>query len=149
MIVGGPIGRNGRTAWHAVLDEMRRCGVRQRLAMPGFVPDAAACLPAFDLLLNTSLYEGTSMATLEALVNGVPVVASRVGGQGELPAEGLTLVNKDAPLDDWAAAVRVALARTPSPPDWTGFPSYRLWTLAHLAVTVAPADRLLVRSPPT
>lgn len=144
VIVGGPIGRNGRTAWQAVLDEMTRGGVRARLAMPGFVPDAAACLPAFDLLLNTSHYEGTSMATLEALVNGVPVVASRVGGQGELPAEGLTLVDKEAPLDDWASAVRAALDRSPSPPDWTNFPSYRLWTLAHLAVDVAPTDRVLM-----
>src|SRR5262245_44963096 len=89
VIVGGPVGKHGRDAWFAALDEMARCGVRHRLAMPGFVPDAAACLPAFDLLLNTSLYEGTSIATLDALVNGVPVVASRVGGQGELPADGL------------------------------------------------------------
>ena len=144
VIVGGPIGRNGRAAWQAVLDEMTRCGVRRRLAMPAFVPDAAACLPAFDLLLNTSHYEGTSIATLEALVNGVPVVASRVGGQGELPAEGLTLVDKEAPLDAWAAAVSAALDRSPSPPAWTGFPSYRLWTLAHLAVDFAPSDRVLI-----
>ncbi len=150
VIVGGPIGRHGRAAWHAVLDEMTRCGVRQRLAMPAFVPDAAACLPAFDLLLNTSLYEGTSIATFEALVNGVAVVASRVGGQGELPAEGLTLVDKDAPLDEWAVAVSSALDRSPSSsaslasPAWTGFPSFRLWTLAHLAVDFTPSDRVLI-----
>jgi glycosyltransferase involved in cell wall biosynthesis len=145
VIVGGPIGRNGRTAWHAVLDEMTRCGVRRRLAMPAFVPDAAACLPAFDLLLNTSHYEGTSIATLESLVNGVPVVASRVGGQGELPAEGLALVDKDAPLDEWAAAVCAALDRAPSPPPaWTRFPSFRLWTLAHLASDFTPTDRVLI-----
>jgi glycosyltransferase involved in cell wall biosynthesis len=146
VIVGGPIGKNGRAAWHAVLDEMTRCGVRQRLAMPAFVPDAAACLPAFDLLLNTSIYEGTSIATLEALVNGVSVVASRVGGQGELPAEGLTLVDKDAPLDEWAAAVSAALDRSSSSaPAWTRFPSFRLWTLAHLAGgDVTPTDRVLI-----
>jgi glycosyltransferase involved in cell wall biosynthesis len=107
VIVGGPVGKNGREAWHAVLDEMARCGVRHRLAMPAFVPDAAGCLPAFDLLLNTSAYEGTSIATLEALVNGVPVVASRVGGQGELAADGLTLVDKNAPLDDSIVCCRI------------------------------------------
>ncbi len=150
VIVGGPIGKHGRVAWHAVLDEMTRCGVRQRLAMPAFVPDAAACLPAFDLLLNTSLYEGTSIATFEALVNRVPVVASRVGGQGELPAESLWLIDKDASLDEWAAAVSAALDRLPSrsaspaPPAWTGFPSFRLWTLAHLAVDFTPSDRVLI-----
>src|SRR5207302_10188229 len=57
-IVGGPVGRHGGDAWRAVLDAMRDAGVRDRLALPGFVPDAAACLPAFDLLLNTSDYEG-------------------------------------------------------------------------------------------
>src|SRR5262249_9738419 len=54
VIVGGPVGRNGRDAWKAVLDAMSEAGVRGRLAMPGFVPDAAACLPAFDVVLNTS-----------------------------------------------------------------------------------------------
>ena len=143
VIVGGPVGKNGRDAWFAALDEMARCGVRHRLAMPGFVADAAACLPAFDLLLNTSMYEGTSIATLDALVNGVPVVARRVGGQGELPAEGLTLVDRDAPLDEWAVAVAAALNRSLPYPAWTGFPSFRLWTLAHLATDFTPTDRVL------
>jgi glycosyltransferase involved in cell wall biosynthesis len=142
-IVGGPVGRNGREAWRAVLDAMSQAGVRGRLAMPGFVADAAASLPAFDVLLNTSRYEGTSIASLEALVNGVPVVASRVGGQGELGSEGLTLVDKDAPLAEWAAAVSAALEQRPPYPSWTGFPSFRLWTLAQLARPVAPNDRVL------
>jgi glycosyltransferase involved in cell wall biosynthesis len=143
VIVGGPAGRHGRDAWHAVLEEMRAAGVRHRLAMPGFHPDAAACLPAFDLLLNTSVYEGTSIATLEALMKGVPVVASWVGGQGELAADGLTLVDKDAPLDAWAGAVATALHQSPPFPAWTGFPSYRLWTLAHLARPFRRDDRVL------
>jgi len=142
-IIGGPVGKNGRDAWHATLEAMTDAGVRGRLAMPGFVPDAAATLPAFDLLLNTSRYEGTSVATLEALVNGVPVVARRVGGQGELPADGLTLVDKDAPMAEWANAVLGALHRRPSFPSWTGFPSCRLWTLAQLARPLRPDDRIL------
>jgi glycosyltransferase involved in cell wall biosynthesis len=143
VILGGPIGRNGRDAWNAVLDEMRRHDVRHRLAMPGFVPDAAACLPAFDLLLNTSDYEGLSIATLEALVNGVPVVASHVGGQGELGSDGLTLVPKNAPRDVWLEAVARALGSTPTRPSWAGFAAHRLWTLAHLARPVARNDRVL------
>src|SRR5256885_15384809 len=117
--------------------------MRPRLARPAFVPDAAACLPAFDLLLNTSAHEGRSIATLEALVNGVPVVASRVGGQGELPADGLTLVDKHAPLDDWAGAAAAALDRSFRYPARTGFSSFRLWTLAHLAADFTPQDRVL------
>src|SRR5207245_10560669 len=47
VIVGGPVGKNGREAWRAVIGEMRDAGVRHRLAMPGFVTDAAAGRPAF------------------------------------------------------------------------------------------------------
>jgi len=144
VIAGGPAGRNGSDAWHAALDAMQAAGVRNRLAMPGFVVDAAAALPAFDVFLNTSRYEGTSIATLEALANGVPVVASRVGGQGELTSDGLTLVDKYAPLDEWAGAVLAALDRRTSYPAWAGFPSFRLWTLAHLARPVKAADGVLI-----
>jgi glycosyltransferase involved in cell wall biosynthesis len=143
VILGGPIGRNGRDAWLAVLDQMRRAGVRDRLAMPGFVADAAACLPAIDLLLNTSDYEGLSIATLEAIVNGVPVVASRVGGQGELGSAALALVGKTASRDAWIDAVMRALGSRPARPSWAGFPSHRLWTLAHLARPFARNDRVL------
>ena len=143
-IVGGPAGRNGRAAWQAALDAMQTTGVRNRLAMPGFVVEAAAALPAFDVLLNTSRYEGTSIATLEALANGVPVVASRVGGQGELPSEGLSLVASGAPLDVWAASILEALERRAPFPRWAGFPSFRLWTLAHLARPYDRGDRILV-----
>jgi len=143
VIVGGPIGKHGRATWEDVLAEMRQCKVRHRLAMPGFVADAARCLPAFDLLLNTSDYEGLSVATLDALVNGVPVVASRVGGQGELAEPGLTLLDKAAPLDDWADAVLRAVGSSPPRPAWTGFPSHRSWTLAHLTHPFDRTDRIL------
>jgi glycosyltransferase involved in cell wall biosynthesis len=142
-IIGGPVGKSGREAWQAVLDAMELTGVRNRLAMPGFVVEAAAALPAFDVLLNTSRYEGTSIATLEALANGVPVVASRVGGQGEVASEGLTLVEREAPLDVWASRLLEALDRRVPFPSWAGFPSYRLWTLAHLARPFRRDDRVL------
>ena len=106
VILGGPVNtREGRTAWESVVSEVHRLGLRSRVAMPGFVPDAAARLPAFDAVLNTSNFEGLSVATLEALLNGMPVVASKVGGQGEITAEGLTLLPADAPESEWVAAL--------------------------------------------
>lgn len=42
----------------------------------------------------------------EAHVSGIPVVASKIGGLPEAVGPGGTLLNKDAPVDDWAAAVR-------------------------------------------
>jgi glycosyltransferase involved in cell wall biosynthesis len=113
VIVGGPTGRDGRAAWHEVLAEIERLGLRRRVALPGFLPDAARCLPAFDAFLNTSRHEGLSIATLEALASGLPVVASRVGGQGEVEHERLTLLSRDAPCDAWVDALAGALSALP------------------------------------
>jgi glycosyltransferase involved in cell wall biosynthesis len=120
VIVGGPVGRDGLLAWHAVLSQARRLGIERNVRLAGFVRGAADCLPAFDLLLNTSRYEGLSIATLEALAAGLPVVASAVGGQGELPAPGLTLMPYEAPETEWARVADEALQGRPAPPAWRG-----------------------------
>ena len=69
-------------AWKAVLSQALRLGVTDRLRLPGFVPSASQCLPAFDLFLNTSRYEGLSIATLEALaheaLDPTPLVTTRI-----------------------------------------------------------------------
>jgi glycosyltransferase involved in cell wall biosynthesis len=143
VILGGPIGREGRAAWDALLEEMERSGVRPRLALPGFVPDAARCLQAFDVVLNTSRYEGLSIATLEALVNNVPVVASRVGGQGEIDHRSLRLMAPEAPPEAWVEALEQALTAKAETPAWASFPSHRLWTLAALARPVRKSRKVL------
>ena len=71
VILGGPIGRDGQLAWAAAVEQCRRLELRDRVRMPGFVADASRALPAFDALLNTSHYEGLSIATLEALAAGI------------------------------------------------------------------------------
>jgi glycosyltransferase involved in cell wall biosynthesis len=144
VIVGGPVGKQGRCAWEAILAEMVRHDVRHRLAMPGFVRDAGACLPALDLLLNTSDYEGLSIATLEARIHGIPVVASRVGGQSELGQDALTLVDKGASIETWIDVVDQALGSRPATPAWRAFPSHRLWTLANIARPFQATDRVLI-----
>jgi glycosyltransferase involved in cell wall biosynthesis len=132
VIVGGPTGRDGALAWRAILAQARRLGVESRVRLPGFIADAADCLPAFDVLLNTSRYEGVPIATLEALSAGLPVVASAVGGQGELPASGLALLPFSSSDDCWANAVATALSSAPALPAWRGAPAHRMWILFHL-----------------
>jgi glycosyltransferase involved in cell wall biosynthesis len=46
----------------------------------GFQNDISSWLPAFDVFVLPSLMEGTPMAMLEAMLCGLPVVASGVGG---------------------------------------------------------------------
>jgi glycosyltransferase involved in cell wall biosynthesis len=132
VIIGGPVGRDGALAWAAAVAQAQRLGVGGLVRLPGFITPATDCLAAFDVLLNTSRYEGLSIATLEALAAGVPVVASAVGGQGELGAPGLTLMDFDAPDGVWADAIERALASPPALPAWRGVPTQRLWTLFHV-----------------
>jgi glycosyltransferase involved in cell wall biosynthesis len=143
VILGGPVGKDGALAWSALLAQRRRYGLEPRVLLPGFVPDAVRCLPAFDVLLNTSRYEGLSMATLEALAAGLPVVASRVGGQGEVEHAALHLLPLEAEEAAWAEALVRAAAAPRAQPAWAGFPAYRLWTLAHLAAPYRSSGHVL------
>ena len=52
--------------------------------------DLADLLPAFDLFVLPSRSEGLSNALLEAMAEGIPVVASRVGGNTEVIEHGLS-----------------------------------------------------------
>ena len=55
-----------------------------RLRLPGLLDNARSLLPAFDVYVNCSLSEGISVALLEAMDAGVPVVATAVGGTPEI-----------------------------------------------------------------
>lgn len=58
----------------------RRLGLGDRFQFLGFHADATKVLAAFDVFVLASLFEGLPLALMEALVLGVPVVATGVGG---------------------------------------------------------------------
>jgi sugar transferase (PEP-CTERM/EpsH1 system associated) len=58
--------------------------------LPGARPDVPNMLHAIDLFVLPSLAEGISNTILEAMASGLPVVATRVGGNVELVEEGRT-----------------------------------------------------------
>ncbi len=100
LIVGsGPM----RAECLAMLD---RAGAAKRAWLPGNRADIPQLLRAMDLFVLPSLAEGSANAVLEAMATGLPVVATNVGGNGELVQPGFTgiLVPPMAP-DLLAAAI--------------------------------------------
>ncbi len=143
VILGGLVGSKDRAEWRLVRSSVDELGLRKYVAMPGFISDAVQCSPAFDIVLNTSHYEGLSMATLEVLASGTPVVGSKVGGQGEVKHTNLTLVEKTRSNKAWTEAIKSSPREIGATPIWYRFPSYRLWTLFHLTQQFEPMDRVL------
>lgn len=59
-------------------------GLERDVVFMGQRSDVSDIVKGADLFLNTSQYEGLSLAILEAMSLGVPVIASDVGGTGEI-----------------------------------------------------------------
>jgi len=87
----------------------RDLGVERRMFLPGRVPDVAAWLRRATLLVHPARWEGFGLGVLEAMLAGLPVVASNVSSLPELVVDGETgyLVRPDDPS---ALALGVARA---------------------------------------
>uniref|UniRef100_UPI0037851598 glycosyltransferase family 4 protein n=1 Tax=Prosthecobacter sp. TaxID=1965333 RepID=UPI0037851598 len=97
-------------------DKIAANGLETRVEWLGAVADVSALLAQADVFVSTSTHEGLSLAQLEALAAGVPVVATDVGGAAELAARHpgmMKLVPADAKSSAFAAAIR-ELAGKPS-----------------------------------
>jgi glycosyltransferase involved in cell wall biosynthesis len=87
----------------------RRAG---RIVLAGERQDVPEILPAFDIFVLPSRYEGLPTAVVEAMVSGIPVVATAVNAVGDVVVPGETglLVPPQRP-DLMADAVRYLLDR--------------------------------------
>lgn len=68
----------------AVRAVLAQAGCADLAWLPGARDDVPALLRAFDVYVLSSLNEGISNTILEAMASGLPVVATRVGGNAEL-----------------------------------------------------------------
>lgn len=75
---------------HRLQAHAQRAGLAERVRFAGARDDVAALLPAFTVYVNSSVTEGLSVTLLEAMAAGLPVVATRVGGNPEVVADGET-----------------------------------------------------------
>jgi len=67
-----------------------QCGIQNRVWLAGSVENVPQLLQAMDVFVLPSLAEGISNTILEAMACGLPVVATRVGGNEELVVDGET-----------------------------------------------------------
>ncbi len=95
----------------------RALGLEGRVVFAGLRTDVGELLAGMEALVFSSEREGLSIAMLEGMAAGVPIVATRVGGTPELVTDGVTglLVPPHAPAELASAMARVleeeALAR--------------------------------------
>lgn len=95
----------------AISQKVRDLGLEDTVKLPGFRSDTGRLLAASDIYLNTSEAEAMSFAILEAMANGLPVVATDVGGNRDLVhvdgESGLTVPYGDP--EAFAAALQTLL----------------------------------------
>ena len=83
MVGDGPL----RAEAQAILDA---AGVAHLTWLPGARDDVAALMQGFSCFVLPSLAEGISNTILEAMASGLPVIATGVGGNADLVADGVT-----------------------------------------------------------
>jgi glycosyltransferase involved in cell wall biosynthesis len=70
--------------------EIRDAGLDGKVALPGYREDVETFYALMDVSVLTSFSEGLSITLLESMGHGVPVVATRVGGNPEVVVDGET-----------------------------------------------------------
>ena len=123
---------HGRAAYTATCRLALELGVMTDLVTPGPVPDTEKYYAAFDVFLNTSAYEGLSVALLEAIQTGCPIVTADAGGNREILPDRAVLVSDASDINAFVQGIAQALqsksrALVPRPADFDLVP--RLWCL--------------------
>ncbi|MFI5233824.1 MAG: glycosyltransferase [Gemmatimonadales bacterium] len=85
-------------------------GLEEIVHFAGFRPEIALPLRSFDAFVLSSLSEGFSIATVQAMASGLPVVATRSGGPEEIITDGVDglLVARADPAALAAGMLRLA-----------------------------------------
>lgn len=83
IILGGF--EKGQTHYYlSILNKINGYGLQKNVFLLGFKNNVSDYINAFDIGMNSSDYEGLSMATQELIGNGLYVVATKVCGQPEI-----------------------------------------------------------------
>jgi glycosyltransferase involved in cell wall biosynthesis len=99
----------GRLTFEVVCRLIEELGLQEDVLLVGAVDNIDPYYSAFDVYLNTSVFEGLSIALLDAQQWGCPVVAANAGGNAEALIDGSVLVQDSSDI----AAYVEALSRLP------------------------------------
>ena len=86
-----------------LIELSRRLGIEQQLSFLGLRTDVARILNNLDAFVLSSRTEGFSIACIEAMACGIPVIATRSGGPEEILEDGAGIL---VPTDDPEAIAR-------------------------------------------
>jgi glycosyltransferase involved in cell wall biosynthesis len=110
LVVAGEASHSSAEAHQALAAlerEIARLRLQSHAHVIGPMQDVAPLLAATNVLVSTSAHEGLSLAHLEALAAGLPVVATNAGGTAEIahnnPA--MSVLPLDASADQFAEAL--------------------------------------------
>jgi sugar transferase (PEP-CTERM/EpsH1 system associated) len=101
-----------RAALDAQIDAL---GVAHRVTLAGLRHDIDEILPNLDIYACSSIAEGIALTLLEAMASGLPIVATRVGGNPELVVDGQT--GRLVPSGDSQAMAAALRGMAESPDD--------------------------------
>jgi glycosyltransferase involved in cell wall biosynthesis len=130
-----------------MLDSARRQvhqhGLADRVRFVGERTDVPLLLPAFDLFAMSSRYEGIPCALVEAMLAGIPAVATAVNGVPEVVVPGVTgLLARAGDPGSLATVIGYALDRPEQRHRWAAAARELVvsrWAPAELAAVLEPA----------
>lgn len=114
----------------ALQRQVAEAGLTQHVTFVGRLHEAElhSLYNEVDLVVHPTLYEGSSLVTLEGMIHRRPVVASAVGGIPDKVFDGRNgYLVRPGDVDDLAAKLRLALAQRACWPEW-GAESARIVT---------------------
>lgn len=84
------VGQGEGNLLNELTSQIEALGLTDRVILTGFREDVAQILAQLDIFMLSSLSEGLSIATIEAMGLGKPVVVTDSGGPGEIVRDGET-----------------------------------------------------------
>lgn len=96
-----------------LLRAVSRAGLDNAALIAGYRSDAKKFLPLFDVFVLPSMTEGTPITLLEAMEEGVPVVATAVGGVPELLDHGAAGIVVEPGIPESITHALLSLHRSP------------------------------------